>query len=298
MTSTPVISIVTPCFNAGRTLEDTIRSVLDQNYPRLDYIVADGGSADSSAAVLKKYEDRLSRWWSAPDSGQYDAINRGLAVASGEIMGWLNADDMLLPRSLHLVGEIFEAFPQIEWISTLKPGIWDADGYLENTLRLPGFSRTAFLDGLYLPGTKHGRHWIQQESTFWRRSLWERAGARIPDAFSLAGDFALWSLFFDHATLYGVDYPLAGFRMLAGQRSEDRAAYNEQATQALDSARARNAWRPDARRSLRYIPRIRKVARVDAALTRAVGYEGVKIAKPDIKRPGSPWTMVSHRFLP
>src|SRR6267154_2378048 len=93
----PRISIVTPSFNQGSYLEETIRSVLDQNYPNLEYVVVDGGSTDRSVEILQRYADRLAWWSSEPDGGQYAAINKGFKHTSGEIMAWINSDDKYLP---------------------------------------------------------------------------------------------------------------------------------------------------------------------------------------------------------
>src|SRR5215469_5586779 len=95
--SLPKISIVTPSFNQAEFLEETIRSVLDQNYPNLEYVVVDGGSTDGSVDIIKKYAHRLAWWVSEPDDGQYAAINKGFKHSSGEIMAWINSDDKYLP---------------------------------------------------------------------------------------------------------------------------------------------------------------------------------------------------------
>lgn len=104
----PKISIVTPSFNQGRFLEETIRSVLLQNYPNLEYIVIDGGSTDGSVDLIKRYEPWLTAWVSEPDAGQSHAINKGLALSTGTIFNWINSDDMLSPNALHSIALSFK----------------------------------------------------------------------------------------------------------------------------------------------------------------------------------------------
>jgi hypothetical protein len=231
------ISIVTPSFQQAGFLEPALRSVLDQNFPDLEYIVADGGSTDGSADIIRKYADRLHWWVSERDGGQFDAINKGFAHSTGEIMGWLNSDDMLTPWSLSIVEEIFRTQPEVEWISTLAQIRWDAQGRAVRCLPQRGFSRAGFLAGENLP--RPGElftGWIQQESTFWRRSLWDRAGGRVGSSFSQAGDFDLWARFFQHAELYGVDAPLGGFRYYGNQKTgAGHERYVEEALRALEA---------------------------------------------------------------
>lgn len=112
----PKITIVTPCLNQAKYLECTLRSVVEQNYPNLEYIVMDGGSTDGSVEIIKKYADRLSYWESAKDKGQADAIFRGFERASGEIIGWVNSDDLLLPGSLDKVGRYFTNHPDEDFV--------------------------------------------------------------------------------------------------------------------------------------------------------------------------------------
>ena len=122
------VSIVTPSFNQGRFLEETIQSVVDQSYPALQYVVIDGGSTDDSPAILRRPATGWPTGAASRTAGQYDAINKGFALTNGEVMGWLNSDDKHTPWALSVVAEIFEAFPEIEWLTTLFPLRWDARG--------------------------------------------------------------------------------------------------------------------------------------------------------------------------
>ena len=292
----PKISIVTPSFNCKEFIGDTISSVLNQGYPNLEYIIIDGASTDGTTQVIEQYANRLSYWHSKKDGGQYDAINQGFAKSTGDILCWLNADDMLLPHSLFAVGEIFAQFPQVEWISSLQPASWDARGYLSKVDSLPGFSQQAFLDGLYLPTTAKKGYWLQQESTFWRRSLWEKAGSTIPD-YDLAGDFALWCQFYQHAQLYGVSNPLGGFRMLEGQRSEVYLTYITEALTALEIMRKQQHWSARITNSLIFHP-LTAVPSINRWLTPRSGYHGNVIQKCNPRSLNSAWEMIPQRFLP
>jgi hypothetical protein len=214
------ISLVTPTYQHGRFIEASLRSVLDQNYPDLEYFVIDGGSKDDTVEIIKRYENRLSGWVSEPDGGHFFALNKGFAMTTGEVMGFINSDDMLMPWSLSVVGEIFEKFPQVEWLTTLRPLRLDVHGRVVRCLTHRGYSREGFLTGENLPRPgAFSTEWIQQESTFWRRSLWEKAGARCATDLPLAADWELWYRFFQHAELYGVETPLGGFRFHGAQKT-------------------------------------------------------------------------------
>jgi glycosyltransferase involved in cell wall biosynthesis len=293
----PRITIVTPCFQAGSTIEDTILSIKNQGYPNLEYIVMDGGSSDETVSIIQKYEDSITYWESAPDKGQYDAIQKGFAKSTGDILCWLNADDMLMPRSLWVVAEVFQELHDVDWITSLKQGGWDARGRFTGTWNVPGFSRDAFLDGFNLPTGKTGAFCIQQESTFWRRTLWEKSGASIPGRFPLAGDFALWALFYQHADLYGIDYPLGGFRVIEGQRSQDIKTYTKEALTALDEMRAGLNWKSGARNlitSHKFLRIIKKRSR----FRRKFGYCAFKIFNTAPSKPTGQWSISKYRFIP
>ena len=241
----PRISIVTPSLNQVAFLDAALRSVGDQGYPNLEHIVIDGGSTDGSVEIIGAHADRLAWWVSEPDGGQYDALNKGFARATGEVMGWLNADDLHLPWTLALLGEVFRQLPEVEWLTTLTPLVLNEDGLPIRCRPRSPFSRRAFLGGDNLPGANwHAAGWIQQESTFWRRSLWERAGGRINKSLRLAGDFDLWARFFAEAEPHAIEVPLAAFRRHAGQRTAVGASeYRAEALAAL----LRHGGRPPSR---------------------------------------------------
>jgi glycosyltransferase involved in cell wall biosynthesis len=199
----PRISLVTPVFNSAKYIEQTIQSVLSQNYPNLEYFIIDGGSTDGTIDIIRKYEAQLSGWLSEPDNGMYDALNKGFARTAGEIMGWISATDQYHVGGLAVVGSVFRDLPQVEWITGRATGFNEA-GMTTVVLDIPHWSRFRFLAG--------ANRYIQQESTFWRRSLWERAGSRVDDSQRYAADFELWVRFFRHAQLYPVDALIGGFR--------------------------------------------------------------------------------------
>lgn len=204
------LSLVTPNFNGATFIGETLKSVAAQGYPNLDYIVVDGASSDASLDVSARYRDIMAALISEPDHGHADAVNKGFAASTGEIMGWINSDDVLLPGALEFVDRVFRARPDIDWI-TGRASSMDERGRIGWVGPVRPWSRLRFLNG--------DHKWIQQESTFWRRSLWERAGGGLDLGFDLANDFDLWARFFRHAELHTVNRFLGCFRIREGQRS-------------------------------------------------------------------------------
>lgn len=199
----PKISLVTAVYNGAQYIEDTLRSILDQGYPNLEYVVVDGASTDGTVETIRKYEKYLTRWISEPDKGVYDALNKGFAWTTGEIMGWLNASDQLHNHGLHVVGSVFSSLPEAEWI-TGRPTRFNPQGMTVDIREVPRWSRYRFLAG--------ANQFIQQESTYWRRSLWDRAGGALDATYRDVGDFELWVRFFRHAPLYSVNALIGGYR--------------------------------------------------------------------------------------
>lgn len=253
----PTISIVTPSYNQGPFLQEALESVLGSRYPHVELVVVDGGSSDDSPNIVRRYAPRLAWWVSEKDAGQYDAINKGFAHTTGEVMAWLNADDKYMPWALEVVGEIFASHPQVEWLTTFCPMTFDQAG--RATRCVPRrFSREEFRRGGNLPGSGWlGAQFLQQESTFWRRSLWERAGGRVDASLRMAGDFDLWARFAQHAELYGVETPLGGFRYHGEQKtSKAYDAYLEEARTAFvrHESRLPRRWQARVRSLCTFLP--------------------------------------------
>lgn len=205
----PTITVVTPSFRQARFLGRTIRSVLDQGYPALEYVVQDGGSDDGSVEVIKTHEASLSRWESRPDEGQAQAINLGFACTRGEIMCYLNSDDVLLPGALAYIARYLAARPEVDAVygdrvlideNGRKVGVWVLPRHDDDALRLVDF--------------------VPQETLFWRRSLWERSGGRVDESLSYAIDWDLLLRFFDAgARIVHLPRFLAGFRVHEEQKT-------------------------------------------------------------------------------
>jgi hypothetical protein len=254
----PKISVVTPSFNQGRYLEETIRSVLDQDYPSLEYFVIDGGSTDGSVDIIRKYADRLTYWVSEPDRGQMDAINKGFARSTGQIMAWLNSDDKYCPWAFDVVGRVFSSLPEVSWLTSQTQLLWNRGGQLQTAFHSHPFARTWFYRGWTIPTLPirpEQKSWIMQEATFWRRELWVAAGAHLDDTLRIACDFELWARFYEHADLVTTICPLAGFRYHGEQKSIARAEYHAEAMAILARYRHRTVHNPALQWLLRQLLR-------------------------------------------
>jgi hypothetical protein len=180
MPNLPLVSIVTPSFNQSQFLEQTIRSVLEQDYPRLEYLIVDGGSTDGSVDVIRRYADRLAWWVSEKDSGQAEAINKGLRRAQGEIVAWLNSDDIYLPGAVSAAVKAFEENPQAGLIFGNVLAI-DKTGRTLNLLHY-GDWNLADLMAFRIIG---------QPSVFMRRAVFEQAGL-LDTSYHYLLDHHLW----------------------------------------------------------------------------------------------------------
>jgi glycosyltransferase involved in cell wall biosynthesis len=177
----PTVSIVTPSFNQARFLEATMRSVLEQDYPKIEYIVIDGGSTDGSVDIIKDYDDQLTYWVSETDQGQTDAINKGFARTTGEILAWLNSDDTYEPGALAEAVAFFQKNLEVGMVYG-DANFIDAEGRVIGRFNAQQTSlRRLQRGGVYIP----------QQSAFWRANLWRQVGPLDP-SFYFAMDYDLW----------------------------------------------------------------------------------------------------------
>jgi hypothetical protein len=219
----PRISIVTPSFQQAAFLPRTIESVLSQEYPDLEYVVEDGGSSDGSAEVLERYGGLLTHWSSEPDDGQANALNRGFEGASGEIMAWLNSDDMLLPGSLAAVARCFARHPKLDVIYGNRVLVDESDAHVGSWILPRHDDRMLTLLDC-----------VPQETLFWRRRLWERVGSHVDERFRFAIDWELLLRFrLAGAKMVRLPRFLGAFRVHGQQKNEAMADVGAGETERL-----------------------------------------------------------------
>ncbi|HLZ68180.1 MAG TPA: methyltransferase domain-containing protein [Aliidongia sp.] len=227
----PRITIVTPVLNARDTIAETIESVLGQAYPDLEYILVDGGSTDGTREIIARYADRLDLVIAEPDDGLYDAVAKGFERATGEVLAWLNADDLYLPGGLDRIGRHFAAFPDervIYFENLLSIGAWR---FANQPLGFIDFRR--LLEG----------HFLFQDGVFFRRIAYDAVGG-LDRSLKLAGDWALWLALARRYPLRRLDGHISSFRVRAGQLSEDMPAYDAECA-AVTSRIAPTLSRPE-----------------------------------------------------
>jgi len=238
MKSYPTISLITPSLNQGNFIEETILSVLAQEYPDLEYLVMDGGSSDDTLKILEKYRAHL-KWVSESDNGQTQAINKGLRLARGSIVGYLNADDLLLPGALWKVAEIFNSDPDALWL-TGKCRIVDEQNreirkfitnYKNVLLQVRSFPLLLMTN------------YISQPATFWRREVLDTLGYLNEDLHFVM-DYEYWlRLYSKQAPVFLPEY-LATFKIHPASKttsSGHKDAYIREEVEILNKY-ARSAW--------------------------------------------------------
>lgn len=210
------ISVVTVCYNMAQYIEMTIKSVLSQDYPNLEYIIIDGGSTDGTQQIIEKYKDKLAYYVSEPDNGMYDAINKGFSKATGDIIAWINADDIYMPWTLWTVNEVFSCYPETKWIGGKYAFINENGSFAQifpktSIRNQKDIARGWCRDGILGP--------LQQESMFWRKELYIQSGG-LNTSYKYAGDFELWTRFSEYSSLTKIDIPLAAFRRRSSSLSK------------------------------------------------------------------------------
>jgi glycosyltransferase involved in cell wall biosynthesis len=206
----PRITIVTPALSGDEYLDSTLRSVVYQDYPNLEFIVIEDGASAERRSILDRYKSHFSWQTCPPGTELCAALNLAFAKSSGEILGWLEPGDMFHTNALAVIGSIFAALPDVEWI-TGRPFNFTPSGMPTGLKHLERWSRVRFLAG--------GNKYIHRETTFWRRSLWERAGGALATEYGVAGEFELFLRFFRYARLYSVEALIGGYRTHPGNHS-------------------------------------------------------------------------------
>jgi glycosyltransferase involved in cell wall biosynthesis len=201
------ITIITPSFNQGSFIEDTISSVLNQNYKNLEYIVIDGGSEDNTKDVLKKYSDKIAYWISEKDRGQSDALNKGFEKTSGDIMAWLNSDDLYTDNTFAQVAQVFEENPDINIVygDVVNFTSTKEELYINKEFEiLDFFSRVS----------------IHQPGVFWRRDAILKAG-KIDESLFYCMDYDLWMRLFLNNKALKINKVFSKFRIHESSKTND-----------------------------------------------------------------------------
>src|SRR5690349_14953821 len=232
MTTMQLVSIITPSYNQAPYLAQTMQSVLEQDYPNIEYIVVDGGSTDSSVEVIKKYADRLAYWISERDSGQAEAINKGFARANGEILAWLNSDDYYMRNTISVAVRCFEQNPDVVMVYGDMLAV-DGEGQTINVLK---YGQLSLKDLLCF-------QIIGQPSVFFRRSALEKTGWLDP-TFHFMLDHHLWIRLAQQGRILHIPqvWSAARYHPLAKNRAR-AAEFGREAFRVLDWAKTQPGLR-------------------------------------------------------
>jgi glycosyltransferase involved in cell wall biosynthesis len=233
----PRISIVSPSFNQGAFLEETILSVMHQGYPNVEHLVMDGGSTDETAQVLERHRHHLAACCSEPDDGQSHAINKGMARATGEILTWLNSDDALAPGALAAVALAFRD-PEVDMVAGICELFRDGELIHRHLTACPD-GPLSLDDLLDLEGCWHPGQFFYQPEVFFRREIWERAGGHVDSSLHYSMDYELWiRMARCGARLHVIGRPLARYRVHEAQKTAAPERYRPELEQVAARYRA------------------------------------------------------------
>lgn len=213
----PKISVVTPSYNQGKYIEETIRSVIMQGYPNLEYIIIDGGSTDNTIEIIKKYENDITYWVSEKDNGQTHAINKGFEKATGDILAYINSDDVYMPYTFKLVAELFVQY-SLHWLTGIQSRLVAENVIAPKRDAVKLFNRKLYQKGYHV-GSLFG--WNQQCSTFWSSALFNKVDRKFDETFNHSMDIDMWIRMSQHAELVSVEATLALMRLHAEQKSRN-----------------------------------------------------------------------------
>ena len=220
----PKISIITPSYNQGDFIEETILSVLNQGYPNIEHIVIDGGSTDATVDVLNRYKSQLAYVVSEADRGQSHAINKGFAIATGEIVTWLNSDDRLAPGALAAVALAFST-SSADMVSGICE-VYKNDVLINRHMTACADGPLPLLDILDLDNGWNAGQFFYQPEVFFSRALWDKAGGRVREDLYYSMDYELWLRFAHYgANIHVIGRPLARFRVHSNQKTADPSKF-------------------------------------------------------------------------
>ena len=217
MTNNPKITIVTPVYNCAKYIEETIKSVLTQNYINIEYIIVDGGSNDGTCEIIKKYLKKINFFISEKDQGMYDALYKGFKMATGKYLAWLNADDLYFKDSISKAIGLMEK-NNYQWINGISATLEEKKIKSRPLYHYPNMILKNRLMTPCLWG------YVPQESTFFTKELYINSGG-INRQLKYAGDFDLWSKFSKNSELVSIHIPIGIFRKRSNQISENKKIY-------------------------------------------------------------------------
>ena len=216
----PLVSIITPNYNGEKYLEETIKSVINQSYKKIEFIVIDGKSKDNSLKIIKKYRKKISYFESKKDNNIFHAVDKGIRKSKGEIILWINSDDVLHPNAAMNVVKVFKNRPKIKWINGIC-------GYIKFNFK---FSLIPYIypKNVIINGQAHKKFWgyIQQESISFKRSLYIKSGGLNINKGS-SGDYNLWQKFAKFTELNTFFIKIGYFRSHSNQLSAKKNEYEK-----------------------------------------------------------------------